>query len=314
MKKIYYFFIAIVILILIILIALPKQKYPEINRLDKIPSSSIKMNPQTDLSTVKSLSDEYYDPIPLSSTINSAGAEDSPFILPDGKTLYFFFTPDVKVPVEKQILDETTGIYVSKKINNEFTIPERVWLQKPGKLSLDGCEFITPDEKTMLFCSVREGYDGINWFSAESKNGKWEFMKKVEFPEDYKVGELHEYNNELYFHSDRSGGKGQLDIWKIKRNPDTTWTSPENVESINSESSEGWPALSPDGNELWISKDYGIWRSKKINGEWSKPEKMFSPLAGEASIDNQGNVYFVHHFFDKNQNMIEADIYVAIKR
>ena len=52
-----------------------------------------------------------------------------------------------------------------------------------------------------------------------------------------------------------------------------------------------------DGNELWFSRDYGIWRSRKVKGEWGEPEKMFWPLAGEPSIDRIGNVYFTHHFF-----------------
>ena len=36
-------------------------------------------------------SDEYHEPVPLGSTVNTAGAEDSPFITLDGKTLYFVF-------------------------------------------------------------------------------------------------------------------------------------------------------------------------------------------------------------------------------
>ena len=53
--------------------------------------------------------------------------------------------------------------------------------------------------------------------------------------------------------------------------------------------------------------------TKKSNNEWAEPELMFSPLAGEASLDNQGNVYFTHHFY-KDNKMIEADIYVAYKK
>ena len=45
--------------------------------------------------------------------VNTAGAEDSPFVTPDGQTLYFFFTPDVRVPAEQQLLDGVTGIWVT---------------------------------------------------------------------------------------------------------------------------------------------------------------------------------------------------------
>jgi Tol biopolymer transport system component len=270
------------------------------------------MTPSTDSTPPKLLSSEYENPVSLSSIINTAGAEDSPFILPDGKTLYFFFTPDVSIPAEKQLLDEVTGIYVSKNENGQWQTPTRVLLQTPGKLALDGCEFVSGN--IMLFCSAREGYEGINWFSAEFENGKWiTTNKKIEFPEDYKVGELHEYDNEIYYHSDRVSGKGGLDIWKIKRNFDHSWSTPENVQEVNSVGDEGWPAISPDGNELWFSKDYGIWRSKKINNVWQTPELIISNLAGEPSLDNQGNLYFVHHYF-KDNKMIEADIYIAYKK
>ncbi|MCJ7532733.1 MAG: hypothetical protein MUO64_17135 [Anaerolineales bacterium] len=46
-------------------------------------------------------SNEWQGSIPIDGSINTAGAEDSPYITPDGNTLYFFFTPDVSVPPEK---------------------------------------------------------------------------------------------------------------------------------------------------------------------------------------------------------------------
>jgi hypothetical protein len=103
-----------------------------------------------------------------------------------------------------------------------------------------------------------------------------------------------------------------LDIW-VSHWVDGEWQEPENLESVNSEADEGWPALNPQEDELWISRDYGLWRSKKEDGEWQTPELIISNLAGEASLDRDGNVYFSHHFFDGGQ-MIESDIYVAYRK
>jgi hypothetical protein len=283
-----------------------------IERESKIPINNIKMTPELDLNPPKSHSSEYENPVQLPYPINTAGGEDSAFIIPNGNTLYFWFTPDVNIPPEKQLIDKVTGIYVSHKINGEWSKPEKIILQNPNKLALDGCAFI--EGNIMWFCSVREGYEEINWFFSEFnlEKEKWENWEKANFPKEYEIGELHIYENELYFHSNREGGKGGLDIW-VSKKVNGEWSEPENLENVNSERDEGWPALSPDGNEIWISKDYGLWRSKKINGEWSEPELMFSPLAGEASIDIYGNVYFTHHFFDE-EKMIEADIYVAKKK
>jgi len=314
---------AVICLLLLLLIGISKQKGSNntdtekvnekaIERESKIPADAVKITPSADVSPPKSYSDEYENPVPLPYPINTAGAEDSPFMLPDGNTLYFFFTPDVRVPAEKQVIDGVTGIYVSHKVHDAWGKPERVILQDKGKLSLDGCEFVQGDK--IWFCSAREGYTGIHWFTAERINGKWSNWKNADFNPSYEVGELDitADGNEIYFHSSRAGGKGGLDIWMAKK-VNGEWQEPVNVEAVNTIDNEGWPAISPDGNELWISRNYGIWRSKKINGEWQEPELIFSPLAGESSIDSAGNVYFVHHYF-KNNTMIEADIYIANKK
>jgi hypothetical protein len=51
--------------------------------------------------------------------VNTAGAEDSPFITPDGNTLIFFFPSDPNIPAEDQLGDGVTGIYISYKTDNE---------------------------------------------------------------------------------------------------------------------------------------------------------------------------------------------------
>lgn len=285
------------------------------SRESAIPSNAIKFTPQTDTNPPKSLSAEYYDPVPVEGLVNTAGAEDSAFVIFNGSTLYFFFTPDMSVPVEEQVLDPTVGIYVSHKIHDVWTEPERVLLQDDEKLALDGCEVIQGE--TMFFCSAREGYTGLHWFKADYIDGKWQNWINVDSflkYEEYEVGELYINSNcnEMYFHSNRTGGAGGLDIW-VSKNINGEWSIPENIHAVNSLSDEGWPALSPDGNELWFSRDFAIWRSIKSNGEWQAPEKMFSPLAGEPSIDSSGNVYFTHHFL-ANDTIFEADIYVACKK
>ncbi len=52
--------------------------------------------------------------------------------------LCFWFTPNVTIPAEKQVYDGVTGIYVSKWQNNTWDPAERIVLQEPGKLALDG--------------------------------------------------------------------------------------------------------------------------------------------------------------------------------
>lgn len=143
----------------------PVQGYPDVTRAEKLPSDITKRTPDTDPHPPVLHSSEFEPPVPLSSGVNTSGAEDSPFVLPDGNTLYFFFTPDVRVPPERQLLDEVSGVWVSRKEADTWTEAERVWLQKPGKLALDGAVAIQGGE--MWFASAREGYEGVNMFTAE---------------------------------------------------------------------------------------------------------------------------------------------------
>lgn len=102
----------------------------------------------------------------------------------------------------------------------------------------------------------------------------------------------------------------------IRRLPGGLWGEPVNVTVVNSEFTDGWPFISQDGTELWFTRAIGapeLFRSLRVDGEWTEPVKMFSIFSGEASLDNDGNVYFTHHFY-KDDVMIEADIYVATRK
>jgi len=296
-----------------------KEPVPQVKAIDresKIPSTQVKITPETDIYPPKLHSDEYEQPVPMPYPINTAGAEDSGFIMPDGNTFYVWFTPDPGIPAQKQVIDGVTGIYVSKKVNGVWQKPKRVVLQDPDKLALDGCAFVLGNK--MWFCSARTGYTGMQWFTSDCPGGNCSNWKLADFPQDYEVGELHitADGKELYFHSAKAGGKGQYDIW-VSQNKDGKWLAPQNIEMVNSPETDGWPALTQDGNELWFHRTYmgspAIFRSKRINNEWQEPEMIISQFTAEPSIDNDGNIYFTHHFF-KDGVMLEADIYVAYKK
>jgi hypothetical protein len=286
---------------------------------------AIKYTPQVDFWPPNAAAD-WSQPVPLPAPVNTSGGEDSPFITPDDQTLYFFFTPDVSIPVEKQLLDGVTGIWVTHRSGNGWTEPERVRLEDPGVLALDGCEFVLGD--TMIFCTTREGYSGIQWFKAEFLDGVWQdwHSASAELKQsEYEVGELHitADGQELYFGSARPGGYGGLDLWVSQMTP-AGWGEPVNLgPSVNTPVDEGWPFVSQDMQQLWFTGQSArgrpgpaVFRSLRLaDGSWGTAEEIVSTFAGEPSLSGDGKtLYFIHHFYSKDlSTMLEADIYVSYR-
>ncbi len=313
--------IAIAVLLLLLVLsqtAPPQEGYPERTRAEAIPPEAVKMTPQSDLHPPVLHLDLWEDPVPLEGPINTAGAEDSAFITPDGGTIYFFFTPDAGVPANEQLFDEVTGIWRSERNTTGWSEPARVWLQDPGELALDGAPFVL--NGIMWFASAREGFTGMNLFTASYSDHAWmdwEYAGDL-LNQEYRVGEMHlsADGKDLYFHSDRPGTAGQYDLW-VSHMQGGVWQEPVNLEPLNTPENEGWPFLSEDGNELWFTRTYmgspSVWRSIMDNGTWGAPELVLSSFAAEPTLDREGNLYFIHHYVVEGE-LIEADVYVAYRK
>jgi len=70
-------------------------------------------------------------------------------------------------------------------------------------------------------------------------------------------------NGYLYFYSNRSGGHGGTDIWRVKGSG-TSWGTPENLDSqINTSANENSPTWTSDGKYLFFSSNksggYGMY-------------------------------------------------------
>jgi len=294
-----------------------------VSRAEAIPSKAIKMTPALDPHPPQlepAFRRFWEDPVPLGPPINTAGGEDSPFITPDGQDFYFWFTPDVNIPPQNQVYDRVTGIYRSKRANGQWTEPERVFLTYYDEPSLDGAHTVWDSE--LWFGSARAGnYRDLDIWIAKLTDGHWSNWVNAgeRLNREIEIGELHitADGTEIYFDSSRAGGKGGKDIW-VTRKVNGEWQAPEPIDAVNTKDSEGWPFISEDGNELWFTRIRGapeIWRSARIEGKWQAPEKVLSPLAGEPTLDREGNLYFVHHYWDDTANkMIEADFYMCRRK
>lgn len=127
---------------------------------------------------------------------------------------------------------------------------------------------ITSDGKRMYYDgndshnkNYKKGSDGIGQihiFYAENVEGKWMNAQPVPFNlQDYSTSHpaLSPDGKTLYFSSDRPGGIGDADIYKVSINSDGSFGTPENLgDKINTEGREGFPFIDADGT-LYFSSD-----------------------------------------------------------
>lgn len=151
-------------------------------------------------------------PKPLGKPVNTTYFEGGACIAPDGNTLYF--------------VSERPGgyghadIYMAKR-------KDRITWDVPVNLGADvntaedeGGIFLAPDGKTLFFTS--QGYNsmgGYDIFKTVNENGKWSKPVNLGYP-------INTINNDMsltlsadaqtgYFISDRKGGLGDLDVYKL---------------------------------------------------------------------------------------------------
>jgi len=139
---------------------------------------------------------------------------------------------------------------------------------------------------------------------------------------DFNAGELYAISdNQILYFGRIEGSIGGNDLW-ITTWIETEWSEPVNLGSaINTPGNESLPYISSDETELWYTgySESGyigpsIFRSIKIDNQWSEGEEIISNYVGDPGMDAAGNLYFTHLFYDPDVNKIEADIYVAYKR
>ncbi len=291
-------------------------------RAESIPEDAVKQTPEMDLYPPVMHSLEWADPIPLPGPVNTAGSEDACVISRDGNTMFIFFTPDSSLPAEEQILDCVSGVWWCEHDGGGWGEPERAYLS--DDLALDGpvCE----QGGTLWFASYRTGgYKGGDIYTATRNGSSWSWQNVGEqLNRDYEIGEVYltAHGDTMVYQRDvEYGDYGEDDLWESYRDGGG-WTEPLNLGPVvNTETYEGWPYLSANGQELWYTSyasglgypGPAIYRTVRTARGWTEPEEMVSHYVGDAAMDPDGNLYFTHHYINDGGTTIETDIYVCYR-
>jgi len=160
----------------------------------------------------------------------------------------------------------------------------------------DGPACFSPEGNTVYFTRSFKGKskkeNGIKTnllkiFYAERIVGGWSVPKPFIYNStEYSVGHpaFSPDGKSLYFASDMPGGQGGTDLWMCTL-ANGSWTSPVNLGNvINTTENEMFPYVSGDGTLYFASEGhpgYGaldIFSSKAIDGKWSTPLNLKSPI------------------------------------
>lgn len=149
-------------------------------------------------------------------------------------------------------------------------------------------------------------------FVSEKVNGEWQTPEKL--PEHVNlpnytttqstVGISDKPDSEIiYFSSNRSEGKGGMDIWyTVYDTVDNEYSNPKNLgRRINSERNEITPFIDYERNILYFSSDgliglggYDIYKSALVDGRFNYPVNLGIPINS-----NTDDLYYIIH---KNQH------------
>lgn len=182
------------------------------------------------------------------------GGDLYPTFSGDGNELYF--TSDRIVPNCNDSINRF--IWKVKRNGTDWQGPEIV-----GFDSLDIYGLSISTNGSLYFMAQELKYRGssnYDIYTSKIENQKYTKPRKVEAPistEHYEDCPLISKDERfLIFESNRPGGLGKLDLYICTKKNDGMWSEPINLgRHINSEASERFPYISPDGKYFFFGSD-----------------------------------------------------------
>lgn len=193
----------------------------------------------------------------LSNIVNTEFAEYTPSVSADNKKMIFTSRRPGGTSEDK---DKDNGNFEDvwmtvKDEKGEWTAPEN--LGPPvNTASHDACVAMDASGKELFLYRTTNG--GDIYYSIFEK-GVWtkpEAMKEINTKSKEPSISISANGKTIFFSSDRPGGYGGLDIYRIDKNKDGSWTEALNLGSlVNSEYDEDSPFISPDMKTLYFSSN-----------------------------------------------------------
>lgn len=183
--------------------------------------------------------------------------------------------------------------------------------------------------------------DGKSFYFTRSQNRKWAIYVSHHDGTQWNKATRATFNDTAYSMADPAfGPDGYLyfisdlprnasdtlrdfDIWFIKPLANGKWAAPENLQAVNTDSTEYYVSFSPSGHLYFASSRKGgygledIYISKRVDGKYSTPENL-GPKINTAYSDHdpclsQQEDFMIYTSVDRKEGYGEGDLYLARK-
>jgi len=231
----------------------------------------------------------------IGKAVNGPEADYAPVVSLDGNSLYFTSrrkwdnVPEGKFR-DPMLYDLPEDIYVSyADFDGEWTEPTRIefCVDSLNEATIS----VSADERRIFVYEDRSGGGDI-YFSDIMENGRFDQMEKLRYSElnsDY--WDTHctmtPDGQHLYFASNRPGGYGGRDIYRLTKLPNGEWSKAQNMgPEINTPYDEDSPFIAVNNKTLYYSSNgsgsmggFDVFVSfRDDNNNWSTPANMGFPI------------------------------------
>lgn len=267
----------------------------------------------------------------VGTNINTDNPEYSSIVSYDGRSLYYT-SRRLRSDASDPIIDPITGyfledIFVShKQLDGSWSKPEMLEVSRPTQN--EATVAISLNKKTVYLYDDSEG-NGDLFYAPIEDNNPFSRIKHLDIPNvNTEFWEPHIAftgdGNVAYFSSNRPGGFGGRDIYRIVRYGNGEWSEPINMgPDINTEWDEDSPFISVDGKTMYYASN-GV---RSIGGfdifltvldednNWSYPINLGYPINSTGddlyyTTTVDGKVAYITSFREQGQG--EKDIYRII--
>lgn len=229
----------------------------------------------------------------LGPMINSTAHDYCPLVTADGGELYFTSrrkgtTGEMKDAAGQYFED----IYMARRIDGIWT--NAVRMRAPINTRMhDATVGLNPDGSSMIIYRTHPTLLSGDLYESVLRNGQWTepllMTERINSKDHEPSASIAPGGDEIYFTSDRPGGFGGRDLYRIRRLPNGEWSLPLNLgPRVNTQYDEDAPFMHSDGATLFFSSNghntmggYDIFKTvltdPDMNG-WSEPENMGYPL------------------------------------